>query len=305
MPEIEVFEPRNTLNLLITVGIAISASFLLWLASHGGLAQTLFAAVLFSIVLQPNYVLLHEGAHGNHHQNAIINWLMSSINGVFFPISFTFYRLSHGFHHENNRGEDECFEYYDPQQSLWRRIYRYLQWYGILLGTFWVLVLVMNLVVATVPWLFKLWPLNSIAGVNRMFSRFNTKELKLISLETGLVAVLWIALWHILELRLGPTLLLFAAFAFNWSTRQYIAHAFSPLDKDTGAYNLKLGSFAQTFLLNSNYHLVHHQNPDLPWHLLPAHADQPPRIGYWQQYCRLWTAPRVFPAFETSTGRPA
>lgn len=302
MPEKEVFKPRSTLNLLITVGIFISASFLLWLASHGGFAQTCIAAIFFSIVLQPNYVLLHEGAHNNHQQNDALNWLMSSINGFFFPISFTFYRLSHGFHHENNRGDDECFEYYDPQQSWSRKIYRYLQWYGILIGTFWVLVLLMNLVVATIPWLLRLWPLSSIAGINRIFSRFNAKALRWITFETCLVAIFWIALWHGLELQLGPTLLLYAAFAFNWSTRQYIAHAFSPIDKDKGAYNLRLGSFAQRFLLNSNYHLVHHQNPEIPWHQLPAHADQSPTLDYWQQYRRLWSAPRVFPVYETSAG---
>ncbi len=289
-------KPLSAINFLLTLGISGSALWLLYLASHGGAGQIIIAAVAFSIILQPNYVLLHEGVHDNHQQNPLLNRLMSFINGALFPISATFYRLTHGFHHDNNRNEHECFEYYDPQQPRANQIFRHLQWYSILFGTYWIFILLTNLIAASLPWLLKLWPFNAYLTTNKMFNRFNTRVLQWISIETGLIILLWVLLWYLLDLKLIPSLILYAAFAFNWSTRQYIAHAFSPIDRDSGAYNLKLGKWAQLFLLNSNYHLVHHQHPELPWHLLPAYAEHPPLVDYWRQYRQLWSAPRVFPA---------
>jgi len=295
-----VSKPRSSLNFFLTLIIFAGAAFLLWYASHGGIWQIVLAAFLFSVLLQPNYLLLHEGSHDNHHHLPLLNWLLSSLNGALFPVSFTFYRLTHGFHHENNRSKHECFEYYDPQQSLSHRVFRHLQWYSILFGTYWSFIPMINLLAASIPWLLRLWPLNAIITTERMFERFNAKALKWITLETCLIVAFWVCLWHVLDLQLLPTLLLYAAFAFNWSTRQYIAHAFTPLDKATGVYNLKLGNLAQTYLLNSNYHLVHHQHPELPWHLLPLYADQPPDIAYWKQYLRLWSAPRALPSGITN-----
>ena len=288
-------KPRSGLNLIITLSIFASSTFLLWFASHAEAWQIALAAILFSILMQPNYVLLHEGSHGNHHHLPWLNWLLTTLNGALFPVSFSFYRLTHGFHHENNRSKHECFEYYDPQHTLGRRVFRYLQWYSILFGTYWSFIPMVNLVAATLPWLLKLWPFSAIVTTERMFDRFNTSALRWITFETCLTIIFWVLLWHTLDLQLLPTLALYIAFAFNWSTRQYIAHAFSPIDKETGAYNLKLGKMAQTFLLNSNYHLVHHQHPEVPWHLLPAYADQTPTLDYWRQYLHLWSAPKPLP----------
>ena len=295
MLQTKKIKPRSGLNLLLSLHIAVSALFLLWWASHGDTPQIIVAALLFSIILQPNYVLLHEGSHDNHHYKPLLNRLMSNVNGLFFPISATFYRLTHGFHHENNRSEHECFEYYDPQQTLGDQIFRHLQWVSIVFGTYWLLILMANLTAAIVPWLLKLWPFSAMITTRNMFDRFDSQSLRWISLETAVIILFWLFIWSALELQWLPTLVLYAAFAFNWSSRQYIAHAFSPIDKDRGAYNLKLNRFSQLFLLNSNYHLTHHQYPDIPWHLLPEYARSEPTHNYWQQYRLLWTAPRVFP----------
>ncbi len=290
-----MFKPRSGLNLLITLGLLGSAVALLWYASHSSGWQLVPIALLFSILMQPNYVLLHEGSHDNHHHTRWLNWLLSNLNGALFPVSYTFYRLTHGFHHENNRSVHERFEYYDPEKPLGNRLFRYLQWYAILFGTYWLFIPLVNLTAATLPWVLRLWPLSTLDTTNRMFERFDASALRRITLETGLIILFWFFLWQTLELQLLPTLALYGAFAFNWSTRQYIAHAFSPLDKERGAYNLKLGRLTQAFLLNANYHLVHHQRPELPWHLLPHYAEQPPTLGYWRQYLRLWTAPKALP----------
>jgi len=300
MQQNKKLQPLNRLNFTITLAILACATFLLWYASHAGMAQILVAAFIFSHLMLINYALLHEGSHDNHNSDPALNRLLSTFNGALFPVSFTFYQLTHGFHHENNRSEHECFEYYNPDDPLIRKLFRHLQWYSILIGTYWFFIPVFSLIAAILPWLLKLWPINAIMTTNRMFDRFDRHAQKKIGIETGFIIAFWVTLWLVLDLKLLPTLILYASFAVNWSTRQYIAHAFSPVDKETGALNLKLGPLMEKFLLNANWHLLHHQQPDIPWHLLPEYAQQPPDISYWRQYLRLWTGPRPLPC-ETFT----
>lgn len=88
-------------------------------------------------------------------------------------------------------------------------------------------------------------------------------------------------------------LILYGMFGFNWSTRQYVTHAFSPRDVINGAWNLRVGRLHGAMLLNGQWDRVHHQHPHVSWIHLPELArGKAFDLGYWQQYRRLWRGPR-------------
>lgn len=289
--------PLSGFNALITIFIFISALSLLWLASRIEGVALLSLGIVFSILLVTNYSLLHEASHHNHNRYPSLNYLLGNLNAILFPIAFTFFQSNHNFHHDNNRTKSECFEYYDPKQPLATKIFRHLQWYSLLFGTYWFFIPLVNLITATLPWLLKLWPFSVMAATQKMFNRFDNNRLRKISAETMISVFFWACVWQVLDLQLVPTLFLYCCFAFNWSTRQYIAHAFTPLDKEEGVLNLKLDRISEKLILHNNWHQVHHQHPHVPWHLLPAHASQPPQQSYYRQYLRLWSGPKPLAGF--------
>ncbi len=111
----------------------------------------------------------------------------------------------------------------------------------------------------------------------------------------------------LLGLRLVNTLILYVCFAVNWSTRQYVGHAFSR-DVIHGAWNLRHNGLMTWVLLHGEYDLNHHRRPDVSWYYLPrlCRPDDPPRPGYIRHYWRLWLGPRpaTAPAPETLGALP-
>lgn len=290
-------KPGNNVNLALCIFLQLFAFFLLWTASHSGPLICILAAVIFSFAMLTNYCLIHEASHNNLNSNPGINWLLGTLTACLFPVSLTFYKNGHLFHHLNNRSEHERFEYYDPNASAASILLRHLQWYGIITGTHWIFIPVISFMAATVPWTLRLRPVSQFVSTKGMFDRLNTQHLKYITIESLIILLYWITIWNLLDLSMMPVAIMYACFAFNWSTRQYIAHAFTPLDKDLGALNLKLSWFMEKLLLYSNLHLVHHQHPDAPWHKLPELAQNQPDKSYFRQYLKLWTAPKKIPLY--------
>ena len=110
-----------------------------------------------------------------------------------------------------------------------------------------------------------------------------------------------------MQLRWQSVLILYACFSVNWSTRQYVGHAFSRRDVIEGAWNLRHGRFMSWVLLHGEWDLNHHRRPESSWRdpprLSPA-GEQ--RISYIRQYWRMWLGPRPNsePAPESTTNMP-
>jgi fatty acid desaturase len=79
----------------------------------------------------------------------------------------------------------------------------------------------------------------------------------------------------------------------NWSTRQFVEHAYTPLHTVEGSLNLKHFSVMSWVLLHRELDLNHHRRPDVPWIYLPA-LSRPDerRIHYVAQYAAMWLGPR-------------
>ena len=108
-----------------------------------------------------------------------------------------------------------------------------------------------------------------------------------------LIGAFFAAIFWLLDLRWQNTMVLYACFAFNWSTRQYVGHAYTHRDVIEGAWNLRHNRLMSWLLLHGEYDLNHHRRPDVPWYYLPSLPSDAPRPSYVRQYWRLWRGPRL------------
>jgi len=148
---------------------------------------------------------------------------------------------------------------------------------------------------AFVPGVFRLRPWRTAKSSSIIFDRglFNVAVVTKIRREVLLGIVFWVVTWQTLDLDLLSVGILYAAFWFNWSTRQYVTHAFSPRDVMNGAWNLKVSRMMGWIFLNGQWDLVHHNYPRVHWQDLPTlRSTSRKPISYWRQYLKLWTGPR-------------
>jgi fatty acid desaturase len=289
----------SLLNIALVAVVFASATGLLLLA----MSLDSFWAVLgiggaFSYVMLTDYALLHEAAHDNLHPNPRLNHVLGVLAGLLFPAPFSGIRTTHQGHHLRNRTDYEMFDLYYPSDVLWLKR---IQWYGTLTGFFWPLVPLSGLLFALYPPLLRVSVLRRARSSAYLLGDIQEAEVRAIRLEMGLVAgffalLLWLGHWHWLGL-----LVPYLCFAFNWSTRQYIGHAFSRRDVVEGAFNLRHNALMSFVLLHGEWDLNHHRRPEVPWLYLPRLLAEPERPSYFRQYLRLWSGPRpcAEPAPET------
>jgi fatty acid desaturase len=282
----------NRQNMILSLGISAALLFLLWVASHSEGIVFLLSAVAFAFLGLSNYALIHEASHYNLNTERRKNDRLGTLVSCLFPVSFTFMETAHQVHHRNNRTDGEMFDYYYPDDN---RLIKYAQWYSILIGIYPPIIPLGSLLMALVPGVFKLRPWQTAKSSSIIFDSglFNAEVISRIRREVLLGFCFWVAIWLVLDLDLLSVGILYAAFWFNWSTRQYVTHAFSPRDVVNGAWNLKVSRPMGWIFLNGQWDLVHHSHPSVRWQRLPelASASRPP-IPYWKQYLKLWAGPR-------------
>ena len=231
------------------------------------------------------YALMHEALHGGLHPNPSVNRLLGQWCGLPLLMVFDVVRIAHNMHHSFNRCESQCFDcYYQPQQRWLKNLF----WYGILLGGHWVTTILGGLVIAILPFAWTrrlLAPSTYFEQGPPQFVRSQIRiEALIVCAAVGLLCA-WVV--HI-DAPIDRVLWVYGLCAFNWSTRQYIQHAFSPRVTLDGGYNLACGRINQIILLKGNWDKVHHQYPKLPWYDLNHYADGSARPVMWRQYLRQW-----------------
>jgi fatty acid desaturase len=281
------------LNVVLVVLVFLAAVGLLWLGSWFETWYAILAVgVVFSYVLLTDYALLHEATHGTLHTNPRVNHGLGVVAGLLFPAAFTLVQAGHQGHHRRNRTDFEMFDLYYATDN---RLVKFAQWYSILCGLFWPTIPLGAILFATCPGLLRLRPFQKARSSRYLLGDIRAAEIRAIRVEVLLIALLFAALFWLLELRWQNTLCLYACFAVNWSTRQYVNHAFSKRDIVEGAWNLRHNRLMSLVLLNGQYHLNHHRRPEVSWYYLPAlcRDGDPPRPHYIVQYLRLWLGPRL------------
>jgi len=279
-------------NLCLVAVVFVGAVALLWLGSHvQSWYVTLAVGVAFSYLLLTNYALFHEAAHGNLHSDPRTNHLLGTIAGLLFPMPYSMFRVTHQGHHLRNRTDHEMFDLYYPTDS---KLFRFVQWYGILCGLFWPWVPIGALLFAVCPAVLRTRVFRQARWSTYSLGDIRDLEVRSIRREVLLTVGLFALLFWLFDLRWQAVLILYACFSVNWSTRQYVGHAFSRRDVIEGAWNLRHIPLMSWILLHGEWDLNHHRRPEVPWYYLPRlSGPDEPRKSYVRQYWRLWLGPRL------------
>jgi fatty acid desaturase len=285
----------NWLNLFLVMVVAGCALTFLWLASRLEHPLALGAAALmFSYVLLTNYALLHEATHNNLHSSRNGNYCLGVLTGALFPIPFSMIRITHQGHHLRNRTDFEMFDLYYERDI---KVIKFAQWYSILCGLFYPIIPLGAVVFVCWPGLVNLPIFQRARSSRHLLGDIGRGAIWRIRLELLVIVGFFVLLFWLLELRWERVLLCYACLSFNWSTRQYIGHAFSKRDVVEGAWNLRHNRLMTWVLLHGEYDLNHHRHPEISWYYLPQlSSSKEPRPSYILQYLRQWLGPR--PALE-------
>lgn len=283
----------DRLNLCLVALVFSGNVALLWLGSWvEAWYWVLLVGVAFSYLMLTNYALLHEASHGNLHSSFGVNYALGVLTGLLFPMPFRLMRTTHRNHHEHNRTDHEMFDLYYPTDN---RLLKWAQWYCLLCGLFWPLVPLGAVLFALFPGLLRSRMLKGTDPARGMGIVANLPRRAVWAMrgELLLIVAFFAALFWLLGLRWQNTLVLYACFSFNWSTRQYVGHAFSPRDITDGAWNLRQSWWMSWLLLHGEWDLNHHRHPEVPWYYLPRLSPpDEPRRPYLKQYFSQWLGPR-------------
>ena len=289
------------LNLGILIASLSGIALCLWLASHASWPVALLAALGFALLGNTCYALMHEAVHRHFHPTPWINETAGRILAGTFPTAFALQRVFHLTHHANNRSAAERFDYYAPHEN---RLIKVLQWYSILTGLYWLALPAFAIIYFLTA---------DLIGWRHLLSRRGDWFARQTSAREFLDALGRVPVWRAradiaiafgvqlalilaLDLTLTGWLICYAAFAVAWSSLQYTDHAFSPLDAEEGAWNLKVSPLIRRVFLNYHFHLAHHRDPSLPWTALPAAVrSDDPNPSFWEIYLPMWRGPRPLP----------
>jgi fatty acid desaturase len=247
-------------------------------------------ACLFGILMIPLYTLIHEGEHGILHNSHRVNYVLGCWLGCLFIAPFSFIKHCHLRHHKKNRTDVEMWDLYYEHQDKWKR---YGNLYFIMVG-FGYLGIVLSV------------PLFSFAHqlvYSRLFTQHtetagflqgsnDKRKIRIFKLESIVVILFHVASFYIFNFDWKAWLCCYLVHGFIWSSQNYVSHAFSPRDIINGAHNLSLPRWLNLVYLNFNLHLVHHQNPKIPWIHLSAFINRNDKhTPFFENYIRLWKGP--------------
>jgi fatty acid desaturase len=279
------------LNLGLGLLVVSLCTILLWASGQVHHWWTLaLLALAYGLDMNTGYALCHEAEHDIFNANKVLNDIGGGLISLFFPASFQLRRQGHLGHHLRNRTDDEAFDlYFEDENPLWKC----LQFYGILTGFFWLVIVISNFIALLNPkWLAK--KANFDRPTAALQETLNPRYFRLIQLEALLVFLLHGSMIYFFRIPVLHYLAVLCGFGFIWSTLQYIHHYGTPRDVQKGASNLRTWRIFDLIWLNHHWHLNHHLSPTVPWIYLPdlRTEDAAPPVPFWTAYFRQWRGPR-------------
>lgn len=285
------------MNLLICAGQMVGwAALISLLHARGALIWKLPVLILFCLMMQGVFSLMHECFHGHGHSIAGLNRLIGIITGTIFGVAYTLFRVNHEGHHVRNRSPAEIAEYILPEENALRKIFAY---YFAILGGIWAGSLFATLVLPFVPYRYAHAfnrPAKSMNGYSLSFAQFSRKDWVSLRLEALVGVLMWSAAILLLGWDLKVLIVVYAAFAFTWSSLQWVYHMRTPLDRIEGAYDLRAPRLVRALFLNFNYNLTHHRRPDVRWQDIRDMVDCRETQPLWYRYFLVFKCPEPMPS---------
>jgi fatty acid desaturase len=281
----------SKLNIVLAALVICLCLTLLWAAGQvqGWWAVGLLA-VAYAFVMNTGYALCHEAEHDIFHPNRAINDLGGTLITLFFPASYRLRRQGHLGHHCRNRTDDEAFDFYFPGEN---RIWKHAQFYGILTGFFWLMIVLSNFIAVLNPaWLARVTRLDRPTAA--LQETLNPKYFRMIRIEAMLVLLLHGSMIYFFRIPPWRYFTVLCGFGFLWSTLQYLHHYGTARDVQKGALNVRTWRVFDLIWLNHHWHLNHHLHPTVPWLYLPELEPEnaPAAVPFWRAYFRQWRGPR-------------
>jgi len=251
--------------------------------------------LFFCLMMQGVFSLMHDCIHGLGHHRRRTNYVMGWWTGVLFGTPYTLYQINHHGHHVRNRTPPEIAEFILPGESRLRKtiVYYFAIFGGIWFGSFLGLLLFPFVPYSFVRFLNK--PGTSMNGYSLSFKNFDLfrwTRLRVECLTT--IAIYSIFVWW-REWQLHNVAVAYAAFAFSWSSLQWVYHLRTPLDPIEGAYNLRSLAPIRWLFLNFNYNLTHHRHPELHWQELHRQTNIQETQPSWYRYLLVFLPPEPLP----------
>jgi fatty acid desaturase len=283
----------NRLNLVILLGqlFAIAACILALAHAKSGWV-ILGLAVVFGVVMNSVYSIIHEAEHGMLFSHPGWNDFAGSFMALFFPAPFHLIRQGHLGHHLRNRSDDEAFDlYFEGDHKLWK----HLVLYGILTGFYYVIVVLSNVVFLILPFRGdrKYWHVDQSSAA--FMESLNPRYGLVIRLECAAAVALHAGLVWSFNIPVLHYVAMYAGFGFMWSAMQYVHHYGTERHVTRGARNLWIWKPLDLLWLNHNWHLTHHSHPSVPWVNLPrVKLEGGSERGFLlTAYLRMWRGPRL------------
>lgn len=281
----------NRLNVVIVLGqlLAIAACFWgLTQVSNGWALAGL--AVVFGILMNSVYAVIHEAEHAMLFSNRFWNEFTGIGLSLLFPAPFHLIRQGHLGHHLRNRSDDEAFDFYfEGDHKLWK----VLVLYGIITGFYYLVVVLSNVVFLILPFRpdKKYWQIDQPTAA--FMEALNPRYRWAIRLEGAAAVALHAGLIWLVGVPVLHYLTLYAVFGFMWSAMQYVHHYGTERHVTRGARNLWIWKPLDLLWLNHNWHLTHHTHPAVPWVHLPARSADKKRGFLLTAYLKMWRGPRL------------
>jgi fatty acid desaturase len=221
----------------------------------------------------PLWALVHEAIHDSFNSSGRINLVFGRWLAIFFGSPFHILRLTHLSHHKFNRSPTEKgTEIYDPGQVS--RIRASLSYFFYIFCGLYLLEVFSTFIFFLPPSILRkmrqrLLDHGTVQEKRLAQKLMDEKLVRDIRID-GMAIVFLFALsafcfkehWKVL---LG----LFAVRTFLVSFMDNVYHYRTPLHATVSGHNLSLPRVFSRFLLNFNFHRVHHANPSIPWLSLP------------------------------------
>ena len=267
-------------------------------AMHRPIAPWTFAMLLlvFVLMMQGVFSLMHDAIHGNGHPDARVNHGVGIVSAALFGTAYTLFRINHEGHHLRNRSRAEVAEYFYPNDH---RAWKTLKYYFAILGGIWLASFLALFVLPLVPyrWIGRLDTRStSMNGYSQSFAEFSARDWQIQRVECLATLLFWALAIGLFGWRLDVLATIYAAFAFSWSSLQWIYHMRTPLDRVEGAYNLRAPTPVRWLFLNFNYNLTHHRHPGLPWQKMHEATDLRETQPILARYLGVFRPPQPLPA---------
>ena len=256
-----------------------------------GWDQRFVLAVAFGVVMNSVYSIIHEAEHSILFPDRRLNNLAGVFMALFFPAPFHLIRQGHIGHHLRNRSDDEAFDFvFEGEHPVWKRI----QFYGILTGSYWAMVALGNVVVLLAPFILSKKNFKFDKPSAALMESLNPVYWRLIRLEALAAILLHTAIIWFMGIPLLNYAVMYFGFGYAWSAMQYVHHFGTERHVTRGTRNLWVWKPLDLIWLNHNWHLAHHSSPTVPWIFLPRLGrEEDSRRGFlpWA-YLRMWRGPR-------------